>query len=79
MDYELTGIRQPDPTDIATELELLHNADSIEAIAKLVPTGPNLEPECETCGEEILPEKRRILGYKKCVRCQERLEFNNRR
>lgn len=78
MSYDLTGIKQPDPTDIATELELLHNADSVEAISKLVPKEPNLDPDCEDCGEEILPKKRRDLGYKKCVYCQEKIERNNR-
>lgn len=79
MSYDLSGIRKPDPNDIATELELIHNADSVDAISKLVPKEPNLEPNCEDCEEEILPIKRRELGYKKCVYCQEKLERNNRR
>ena len=79
MKYDLHGISQPDPTDTATELELLYNADSIDSISKLVPTQPNLVAECEICGLDIEPIQRRELGYKTCVRRQTRHEMLTRR
>lgn len=66
-------------TEDSIENEISNYIDNkIQKVKNQIPNGKTLI-YCEDCGEEI-PKARRMAvpGVKKCVKCQEKMDINNR-
>ena len=74
--------RVADPVDYATGIEMEHVEDEVAAVRRLVPRPEEmlkLHDECTSCGLDIEPPERRVLGYDTCITCAERKELRNGR